>query len=73
MNNVKYIGRDVHKSYNQAVQVPSYVACKLPRSPFRKSRMVLASASIVHSISSFPTEPELARREGRRPIGSDPR
>ena len=45
------------KSYNHAAQVPSSkVTCKLPRRPFRKSRMVLALVSIVHSITSLPEE-----------------
>src|SRR5271163_2580795 len=45
------------KSYNQAAQVPSSkVTCKLPRRPLRKSRMVLALVSIVHSITSLPEE-----------------
>ena len=43
------------RSYNQAAQVPSSnVTCKLPRRPLRKSRMVLALVSIVHSITSLP-------------------
>ena len=45
------------KSYNQAAQVPSSkVTCRLPRSPLRKSRMVMALVSIVHSITSLPEE-----------------
>src|SRR5277367_3138152 len=45
------------RSYNQAAQVPSSnVTCKLPRRPLRKSRMVLALVSIVHSITSLPEE-----------------
>src|ERR1700685_794065 len=45
------------KSYNQAAQVPSSkVTCKLPRRPFRKSRMVLALVLVVHSITSLPEE-----------------
>src|ERR1700684_3869528 len=45
------------KSYNQAAQVPSSnVTCRLPRRPFRKSRMVMALVSITHSITSLPEE-----------------
>src|SRR5208337_35546 len=45
------------RSYNQAAQVlASKVTCRLPRSPLRKSRMVMDFVSIVHSITSLPEE-----------------
>src|ERR1700686_4161932 len=43
------------RSYNQVAQVPSSnVTCDSPRSPWIKSRMMLALVSITHSISIFP-------------------
>src|SRR6202162_5546085 len=44
-----------NRSYNQVAQVPSSkVTCNSPRSPWIKSRMMLALVSITHSITIFP-------------------
>src|ERR1700694_3929685 len=46
-----------NRSYNQAAQVPSSkVTCRLPLSPWKNWRMVLALVSITHSITSLPGE-----------------
>src|SRR5580698_10277067 len=44
-----------NRSYNQAAQVPSSsVTCKSPRSPLINCRIMLAFASMTHSITIFP-------------------
>src|ERR1700731_37002 len=46
-----------NRSYNQAAQVPSSkVTCRLPLSPWKNWRMVLALVSITHSMTSLPEE-----------------